>query len=95
MEGTDKIGVLVAEGEIVGTKGGDDNIGSDDFVKELRKLRDNKSVKAIVLRIDSPGGSSLASDVMWREIELAKSKTHRGIYVGLCGFGWILHGYGC
>lgn len=72
VEGTDKIGVLVAEGEIVGTKGGDDNIGSDDFVKELRKLRDNKSVKAIVLRIDSPGGSSLASDVMWREIELAK-----------------------
>jgi protease-4 len=72
VEGTDKIGVLVAEGEIVGTKGGDDNIGSDDFVKELRKLRDNKSVKAIVLRIDSPGGSSLASDIMWREIELAK-----------------------
>jgi len=72
VEGTDKIGVLVAEGEIVGSKGGDDNIGSDDFVKELRKLRDNKSVKAIVLRIDSPGGSSLASDVMWREIELAK-----------------------
>ena len=72
VEGTDKIGVLVAEGQIVGTKGGDDNIGSDDFVKELRKLRDNKSVKAIVLRIDSPGGSSLASDIMWREIELAK-----------------------
>ena len=72
VEGTDKIGVLVAEGEIVGSKGGDDNIGSDDFIKELRKLRDNKSVKAIVLRIDSPGGSSLASDVMWREIELAK-----------------------
>jgi protease-4 len=72
VEGTDKIGVLVAEGEIVGSKGGDENIGSDDFVKELRKLRDNKSVKAIVLRIDSPGGSSLASDEMWREIELAK-----------------------
>ncbi len=72
VEGTDKIGVLVAEGEIVGSKGGDENIGSDDFVKELRKLRDNKSIKAIVLRIDSPGGSSLASDEMWREIELAK-----------------------
>ncbi len=72
VESTDKIGVLVAEGEIVGTKSGDGNIGSDDFIKELRKLRDNKSVKAIVLRIDSPGGSSLASDVMWREIELAK-----------------------
>ena len=72
VEGTDKIGVLVAEGEIVGSRGGDENIGSDDFVKELRKLRDNKSIKAIVLRIDSPGGSSLASDEMWREIELAK-----------------------
>jgi protease-4 len=72
VEGKDKIGVLVAEGEIIGTKGGEGSIGSDDFVKELKKLRDNKSVKAIVLRIDSPGGSSLASDVMWREILLAK-----------------------
>jgi len=72
VEGSDKIAVLVAEGEIVGTNGGDGSIGSDNFVKELRKLRDNKSVKAIVLRIDSPGGSSLASDIMWREIELAK-----------------------
>jgi protease-4 len=72
VEGTAKIAVLVAEGEIVGTQGGEGSIGSDNFVKELRKLRDNKSVKAIVLRIDSPGGSSLASDIMWREILLAK-----------------------
>lgn len=72
VEGTAKIAVLVAEGEIVGTRGGDGSIGSDDFVKELRRLRDNKSVKAIVLRIDSPGGSSLASDIMWREIIVAK-----------------------
>jgi protease-4 len=72
VESTDKIGVLVAEGEIVGTKGGEGSIGSSDFVKELKKLRDNKSVKAIVLRIDSPGGSSLASDIMWREILIAK-----------------------
>jgi protease-4 len=72
VKGTNKIAVLVAEGEIVGTKGGDGSIGSDDFIKELKKLRDNKSVKAIVLRIDSPGGSSLASDLMWREIELTK-----------------------
>jgi protease-4 len=72
VKGNNKIAVLVAEGEIVGTKGGDGSIGSDDFIKELRKLRDNKSVKAIVLRIDSPGGSSLASDLMWREIELTK-----------------------
>jgi len=72
VEGTHKIAVLVAEGEIVGTKGGEGSIGSESFIKELRKLRDNKSVKAIVLRIDSPGGSSLASDNMWREIQLAK-----------------------
>jgi len=72
VKGNNKIAVLVAEGEIVGTKGGDGSIGSDDFIKELKKLRDNKSVKAIVLRIDSPGGSSLASDLMWREIELTK-----------------------
>lgn len=72
VEGNSKIAVLVAEGEIVGTQGGDGSIGSDSFVKELKKLRDNKTVKAIVLRIDSPGGSSLASEIMWREIELAK-----------------------
>ena len=72
IEGKDRIAVLVAEGEISGTKASEDNIGSDDFVKELKKLRESKSVKAIVLRIDSPGGSSLASDIMWREIELTK-----------------------
>ncbi len=72
VEGKDRIAVLVAEGEISGTKASDGNIGSDDFVKELKKLRESKSVKAIVLRIDSPGGSSLASDIMWREIELTK-----------------------
>jgi protease-4 len=72
VEGANKIAVLVAEGEIVGTKGGSESIASEPFIKELRKLRDNKSVKAIVLRIDSPGGSSLASDNMWREIQIAK-----------------------
>lgn len=72
VEGKDRIAVLVAEGEISGTKASEGNIGSDDFVKELKRLRESKSVKAIVLRIDSPGGSSLASDIMWREIELTK-----------------------
>ena len=72
VEGKDRIAVLVAEGEISGTRASEGNIGSDDFVKELKKLRESKSVKAIVLRIDSQGGSSLASDIMWREIELTK-----------------------
>ena len=47
------------------------SIGSDTFAEEIRKARSNKNVKAIVLRINSPGGSALASDVMWREVTLA------------------------
>ena len=43
-----------------------------DFVEELKKLREDKNVKAVVLRINSPGGSSLASDIMWNEVELTK-----------------------
>jgi protease-4 len=46
-------------------------IGSTTFAKEIRKARNSKKVKAIVLRINSPGGSALASDVMWREVTLA------------------------
>lgn len=67
-----KIAVIVGEGAIIGSKAAKGNIGSDDWVAELRKARDDKKVKAIVLRIDSPGGSSLASDVMWREVVLAR-----------------------
>ncbi len=67
-----KIAVLVTEGEINSGKSGDNNIGSESVVEELRKLRNDKNVKAIVLRINSPGGSALASDVMWREIQITK-----------------------
>ncbi|TAE72747.1 MAG: signal peptide peptidase SppA [Bacteroidetes bacterium] len=67
-----KIAVLVAEGEINSGKSGDNNIGSETVVEELKKLRNDKKVKAIVLRINSPGGSALASDVMWREIQITK-----------------------
>ncbi len=71
-----KIAVLVASGSIVsGTAGGGQEIiASDSFNEEIRKLRDDESVKAVVLRINSPGGSALASDAMWREIELLKAK---------------------
>lgn len=67
-----RIAVIVGEGAIVGAKADKGNIGSDDWVAELKKAREDKKVKAIVLRIDSPGGSALASDVMWREVELTK-----------------------
>ena len=68
----DKIAIVFAEGEIVYGKGDEGNIGSDEYRDILRKIRFNKDVKAVVLRINSPGGSSLASEIIWREIELIK-----------------------
>ncbi|MCP9768683.1 signal peptide peptidase SppA [Lacihabitans sp. LS3-19] len=67
-----RIAVIVAEGEINSGKGQSETIGSETFVKELIKARKDKKIKAIVLRINSPGGSAMASDIMWREIELTK-----------------------
>lgn len=69
-----RIGVLVAEGEITSGDGSDESIGSDKFVKELKAIRENDKIKAIVIRINSPGGSALASDVMWREIQITAKK---------------------
>jgi protease-4 len=67
-----RIAVIVASGEIVSGEGSGDNIGSDKIAAEIRKARLDKKVKAVVIRINSPGGSALASDVMWREIVLTK-----------------------
>jgi protease-4 len=67
-----RIAVIVAEGEINSGNGQSETIGSETFVKELIKARKDKKIKAIVLRINSPGGSAMASDIMWREIELTK-----------------------
>ncbi len=69
-----RVAVVIAEGTIISGEGDEDNIGSDTFVKELRKIRENDKIKAVVLRINSPGGSALASDIMWREIELTRKK---------------------
>jgi protease-4 len=66
------IAVLCADGEIVDGDSKDGQVGSKDFAKAVSKLRKDDKVKAIVLRINSPGGSALASDVMWRELMLAK-----------------------
>ncbi|NBA86946.1 signal peptide peptidase SppA [Emticicia sp. CRIBPO] len=67
-----RIAVIVGDGEIVSGEGSSESIGSDTFLKEIQKARKDKKVKAVVLRINSPGGSALASDIMWREIELTK-----------------------
>jgi len=69
----DKIAVIYAEGTIVDGKGGKGQIGDRMYVDEIRKARKNKKVKAIVLRINSGGGSAMASENMWREVELAKA----------------------
>jgi protease-4 len=68
----DKIAVIYANGDIVGGEGSDESIGSEKISREIRKARQDSSVKAIVLRVNSGGGSALASDVMWREIVLSK-----------------------
>lgn len=66
-----RIAVIIAQGEIIsGTS--DDAIASESFVKEVNKAKKDKNVKAIVVRVNSPGGSALASEVMWRALEEAK-----------------------
>jgi protease-4 len=67
-----QIAVVYASGEIGGGEGDDNSIGSEKISEALRKVRLNDNVKAVVLRINSPGGSSLASDVIWREVMLTK-----------------------
>jgi protease-4 len=69
-----RVAVIIGEGNIYTGEGDSQSIGSESWIKELRKAVKDKKVKAIVLRINSGGGSALASDLMWREIELAKKE---------------------
>ena len=71
-KGSDKVGVIYAQGEIYYGEGGKDYIGQGIIVNALQKAVKNDKIKAIVLRVNSPGGSSLVSDIIWREVELAK-----------------------
>jgi protease-4 len=71
-EQEDYIAVVYAVGEIQQGKGSDDVIGSDRIAAALRKARLDEHAKAIVFRVNSPGGSALASDIIWRETELIK-----------------------
>jgi protease-4 len=67
-----RIAVVYAEGEIVDGEGEPGEVGGTKFSRELRKLRQDENVKAIVLRVNSPGGSASASEVIQREIRLIK-----------------------
>jgi protease-4 len=68
----DKIAVVYAEGDIVDGEGQDGQIGSVECSKAIRKARLDEKVKALVLRVNSPGGSALASETIWREVVLTK-----------------------
>ncbi len=69
-----KVAVIYAEGTIVSGTGARGEVGSDSMVEKIRRARDDEQTVAVVLRINSPGGSALASEVMWRELELLRAE---------------------
>lgn len=68
----DKIAVIYCVGDIVSGKSDEETMGSETIVESLRKAKKDSAVKAVVLRINSPGGSAMASDVIWREVVLTQ-----------------------
>ena len=88
----DKIAIIYANGQIIDGEGDDNTIGSITLSKAIREARENKKVKAIVMRVNSPGGSALASEVIRREVELAKAEKpfiiSMGCYAASGGY-WI------
>lgn len=69
---SDQVAVIFAQGEIRGGEGSVNIIGEGAINKALKEARNNKRIKAVVLRVNSPGGSALTSDIIWREVELTK-----------------------
>lgn len=70
LAGKAKIAVVYAEGNIVRGEGDDINIGGTRYAEELRKIRRDTTIKAVVFRVNSRGGDAIASDIIWREVEL-------------------------
>src|SRR5690606_7759688 len=77
----DKIAIIYAQGEIRDGEGDAQIIGEGYVKQSLQDAVKDENVKAIVLRVDSPGGSALASDIIWREIELTKK--HKPVIVSM------------
>ncbi len=73
-KGKDKIAIIYAQGEILYGEGGPNYIGQGLINRALARAREDDNVKAIVLRVNSPGGSALTSDIIWREVELTKKE---------------------
>ncbi|MCB9426035.1 MAG: signal peptide peptidase SppA [Flavobacteriales bacterium] len=72
MESENTIAVVYAQGIIWGGEGSDTQVGEQSIKRALGDIRKNEDIKAVVLRVDSPGGSALVSELIWREIELTK-----------------------
>jgi len=70
--GKSKVAVLFAEGSIVMGEGDDTNIGGNRYADEMRKLRLDTTVRAVVFRVNSRGGNAIASDLIWREVDLTR-----------------------
>ncbi|WP_372974811.1 signal peptide peptidase SppA [Muriicola sp.] len=73
-KGSDRIAVIYAQGEIFYGEGGPNFIGQGLINKALIRAREDKKVKAVVLRVNSPGGSALTSDIIWREVVLTRKE---------------------
>lgn len=90
--GEDKIGIVYASGQIIDGEGDETTIGGESLSKAIRAARNDKKVKAIVMRVNSPGGSALASEVIRREVELAAKEkpfiVSMGNYAASGGY-WI------
>ena len=71
---SNKIAVIYALGEVVDDEGEENSIGTENITEALRNAREDKKVNAVVLRVNSPGGSALTSDLIWREVELTRKE---------------------
>lgn len=69
-----QVAILYAEGGIVDGEASGDSVGGNSMARALAEVREDDDVKAVVLRVNSPGGSALASDLIWREMELLKAE---------------------
>ena len=69
-----KVAIVYANGEVMDGEGSDDNIYGYSLSKTLRKVAEDDDIESVVLRVNSPGGSALASDIIWREMENLKAK---------------------
>ncbi len=72
--GAPEVAIVYAEGQIVDGEGTGAQIYGNTLAANIQKVREDENVKAVVLRVNSPGGSALASDVIWREVELLKAE---------------------